>query len=160
MMRAVPPDLGGRRRPPSLGRSAAAVSTPTPIRWSRALATLLAGLLAVGAVVAAGYAAPAVLSQAPGRSGAICGSAWRFHAGSGTQVAAGELSPQQRAKASQECAASGDADWQRGVRFARLAAGAAGAALVLALWSRFSRAVPGPPRRPSDRPVNREGFPP
>jgi hypothetical protein len=128
------------------------MSTSIPIRWSRALTTLLSGLLAVGAVVAAGYAASAVLSQATDRSGAICGSAWRFHTGSGTQLSGGGMTPQQRAAASADCARSGDADWERGVRFARLAVGAAGAAIAFALWSRFGRAGPRPPRhRPSSR---------
>src|SRR3954452_22654067 len=119
MMRAVPVTRGvdGAGRRPE-GR--ASMSTSVPVRWSRALSTLLAGLLAVAAVVAAGYAATALLSQATDRSGAICGSGWRFHSGSGTQVGGGELSPQQRAKASQECAASGDPDWQRGLGFVRL----------------------------------------
>ena len=132
------------------------MSTPAPIRWSRAVSTLLAGLLAVAAVVAAGYAVTALLSQTTDRSGAVCGSAWRFHAGSGTQVPSAELTPQQRARVSQECAASGEADWQRGVRYARLTAGAAVAAIVFALWSRFGRAGRRPPRRPpSRRPVHR-----
>jgi hypothetical protein len=132
------------------------MSTSVPIRWSRALTTLLAGLLAVAAVVAAGYAVTAILSQATDRSGTVCGSAWRFHTGSGTQVPAAELTPQQRARVSQECAQSGDADWQRGVHFGRLAAGAAAAAIAFALWSRFSRAGPRPPRRrPSGRTVHR-----
>ena len=132
------------------------MSTSAPIRWSRALSILMAGLLAVAAVVAAGYAVTALLSQTTDRSGAVCGSAWRFHTGSGTQVPAAELTPQERARVSQECARSGDADWQRGVRFGRLAAGAAGAAIVFALWSRFSRAGPRRPRRrPSSHPVHR-----
>jgi hypothetical protein len=132
------------------------MSTSVPIRWSRALTTLLSGLLAVAAVVAAGYAVTAVLSQATDRSGTVCGSAWRFHTGSGTQVPAAELTPQQRARASQECAQSGDADWQRGVRYGRLAAGAAAAAIAFALWSRFGRGTPRPPRRrPSGRTVHR-----
>jgi hypothetical protein len=144
------------------------MSTSVPIRWSRALSTLLAGLLAVAAVTAAGYAAAAVLSQATDSSGSVCGSAWRFHSGSGALVSGAELTWQQRARASQECARSGDADWQRGVRLGRFAAGAAAAAIAFALWSRFGPAFPGPSRhrpsgprpprhRPSDRPVRAAG---
>jgi hypothetical protein len=138
------------------------MSTSAPIRWSRALSTLLSGLLAVAAVVAAGYAATAVLSQTTDRSGAVCGSAWRFHTGSGTQVPAAELTPKQRARMSRECALSGDADWQRGVRFGRLTAGAAVAAIAFALWSWFDRAGPRPPRRrPPGAPiVSGPGAPP
>jgi hypothetical protein len=133
------------------------MSTSVPMHWSRALSTLLAGLLAAAAVSAGGYAATALLSQATDRSGAVCGSAWRFHMGSGTQVPAAELTAQQRARVSFECAQSGDADWQRGVRFGRLAAGAAGAALAFALWSRFGRVGSRAPRRgPPDRPVPRQ----
>jgi hypothetical protein len=128
------------------------MSTSEPMHWSRALATLLAGLLAAAAVAAAGYAATALLSQATDASGAVCGSAWRFHMGSGTQMPAAELTPQQRARVSFECARSGDADWQRGVHYGRLAAGAAGAAIVFALWARFGRP---PQRRPRAGPPGR-----
>ena len=132
------------------------MSTSVPMHWSRALATLLAGLLAAAAVAAAGYAATALLSQTTDRSGAICGSAWRFHYGSGTQVPAAELTPQERARVSQECALSGNADWQRGVHFGRLAAGAAVAAIVFALWARFGPVAARRPRRPPDEPVPRQ----
>jgi hypothetical protein len=134
------------------------MSTSVPMHWSRAVSTLLAGLLAVAAVTAAGYAATALLSQATDGSGAICGSAWRFHTGSGTQVPAAELTAQQRARVSQECARSGDADWVRGLRFGRLAAGAAGAAIAFALWARFGRVAPHQPRRrpPPGRAVPRQ----
>jgi hypothetical protein len=133
------------------------MATSASIRWSRALATLLAGLLAVAAVVAAGYAVTALLSQATDRSGTICGSAWRFHVGSGTQVSAAELTPDERLRVSAECAVSGDADWQRGVRFGRLAAGAAVAAVAFGLWGRFGPSGPRRPRRsrrPSGPPVH------
>jgi hypothetical protein len=130
------------------------MSTSVPIRWSRALTTLLAGLLAAAAVTAAGYAATALLSQATDRSGAVCGSAWRFHTGSGTQVPGAELTSQQRARVSEECAASGDADWERGLHFGRLAVAAGGAAIAFALWSRFGTGGRRPPRpRPAGRPV-------
>jgi hypothetical protein len=130
------------------------MSTSVPMHWSRALATLLAGLLAAAAVAAAGYAAIALLSQATDDSGAVCGSAWRFHLGSGTQVPSAELTPQQRVRMSFECARSGDADWQRGVRFGRLAGGAAAAAIVFALWGRFGPVGRrGPSRPPPGRPV-------
>jgi hypothetical protein len=132
------------------------MSTSEPMHWSRALSTLLAGLFAAAAVAAAAYAATALLSQATDRSGAICGSAWRFHMGSGTQVPAAELTPQERVRVSFECARSGDADWQRGLRFGRLAAGAAGAAIVFALWARFGRLAARRPRRPPDGPVPRQ----
>jgi hypothetical protein len=133
------------------------MSTSTPMHWSRALATLLAGLLAAAAVAAAGYAATALLSQATDASGAVCGSAWRFHSGSGTQVPAAELTAQQRARVSFECARSGDADWERGLRFVRLAAGAAGAAIAFALWSRFGPVGVREPRRgPPARAVPRQ----
>ena len=132
------------------------MSTPVPMHWSRALSTLLAGLLAAAAVAAAGYAATALLSQATDRSGAICGSAWRFHTGSGTQVPAAELTAQQRARVSQECALSGDADWARGVHFGRMAAGAAAAAIAFALWSQFGPVGSRQPRRGPPRAVPRQ----
>jgi hypothetical protein len=134
------------------------MSTSATIRWSRALSTLLAGLLAAAAVTAAGYAATALLSQATDRSGAVCGSAWRFHMGSGTQVPGAELTTQQRARESLECAQSGDADWQRGVHYSRLAAVAAAAAIVFALWSRFAPAGRRAPR-PRGRPLGAGGAP-
>jgi hypothetical protein len=161
MMRAVPPGHGVSTASAVPRKGGCSMVTSTPIRWSRALTTLLAGLLAVAAVVAAGYAATALLSQASDRSGAVCGSAWRYHLGSGTQVPPAELTPQQRARASQECAVSGNADWLRGVHYGRLAAAAAGAALVFALWSRFTRAAPrSPRRRPAGRPASGPGAPP
>ena len=154
-------------------KGGSSMGTSPPIRWSRAITTLLSGLLAVAAVVAAGYAVTAVLSQASDRSGAVCGSAWRFHVGSGTQVPPAELTPRQRARASQECAVSGNADWLRGVRYGRLAAAAAGGAIVFALWSRLIPARPRPSRRrpsrrpaggpadgPADGPANGRGAPP
>jgi hypothetical protein len=143
MMRASG-DLGVPTACAVARKGGCSMSTSVPVRWSRALATLLSGLLAVAAVVAAGYAATAVLSQATDRSGTVCGSAWRFHAGSGTQVPPAELTPQKRAQVSRECALSGDADWKRGVHYGRLAAGAAGAAIVFALWGRFGPARPRP----------------
>ena len=134
------------------------MSTSVSVHWSRALSTLLAGLLAAAAVAAAGFAATALLSQTTDRSGAVCGSAWRFHTGSGTQVPAAELTAQQRARLSFECARSGDADWERGLRFGRLATGAAGAAIAFALWGRFGRVGPREPRRrpPPGRAVPRQ----
>ena len=124
------------------------VSSPVEIRWSRAVTTLLAGLLAVLAVSAAGYGAAAVLSQTSDAAGSVCGSAWRFHTGSGTQVPAGDMKPAQRAAVSDQCARSGDADWDRGVRAGWVALGAALAAAAFALASRFVSG-PGAPRAPT-----------
>jgi hypothetical protein len=121
------------------------VSSSAEIRWSRAVTTLLAGLLAVLAVSAAGYAGAAVLSQTTDAAGAVCGSAWRFHTGAGTQVPAGGMTPAQRAAVSEQCARSGDADWNRGVRWAGVAAGAGLAAVVLALCSRLVSGRGAPP---------------
>ena len=136
------------------------MSTSATIRWSRALSTLLAGLLAAAAVTAAGYAVTALLSQTTDHSGTICGSAWRFHTGSGTQVPAAEITLQQRARMSAECAQSGDADWERGVHFGRLALGAGLAAIAFALWARFGRAGPRAPRRgPTGHAVRRQPYP-
>jgi hypothetical protein len=153
MMRASG-DLGVSTASAVARKGGCHMSTSVPMHWSRALSTLLAGLLAAAAVAAAGYAATALLSQTTDSSGAICGSAWRFHSGSGTQVPAAELTAQQRARTSFECARSGDADWQRGLRFARLAAGAAAAAIAFALWGRFGPVGrPRPPGPPPGRAV-------
>jgi hypothetical protein len=121
------------------------VSSPVEIRWSRAVTTLLAGLLAVLAVSAAGYGAAAVLSQTSDAAGAVCGSAWRFHTGAGTQVPAGDMKPAQRAAVSEQCARSGDADWNRGLRWGWVGLWAGLAAVALALASRFVSG-PGAPR--------------
>ena len=102
------------------------------------MATLLAGLLAVLAVSAAGYAAAAVLSQTTDATGTVCGSAWRFHTGAAPQVPAGDMTPAEWATMSGQCARSGDADWARGVRWGWVALAASSAAVALAIAGRFS----------------------
>ena len=135
--------------------TSAASLPPSPavqIRWGRALATLFAGLLAVLAVSAAGYAGAALLSQTRDATGTVCGSAWRFHTGAGTTVPKGDLTPAQRAAVSEQCALSGDADWQRGVRWAEVALaaslGAVGFTVGSALSARAARRAPTAGRRP------------
>ena len=123
------------------------MSSATEIRWTRAVFTLLAGLLAALAVSAAGYSAAAVLSQTTDGAGAVCGSAWRFHTGAGTQVPRGDMTPAQRAAVSGQCARSGDADWDRGVHWGWMALWAALGAGVFALSSRVSGR--GAPRAPT-----------
>jgi hypothetical protein len=111
---------------------------PAEIKWGRAVATLFAGLLAVLAVSAAGYAAAAVLSQTTDATGTVCGSAWRFHTGAAPQVPAGNMTPAEWAVVSGQCAQSGDADWARGVRWGWVALAASSAAVALAVAGRFS----------------------
>ena len=133
--------------------ASAGASPAVELRWGRALSTLLAGLLAVLAVSAAGYAAAALLSQTRDATGTVCGSAWRFHTGAGTTVPKGDLTPAQRAAVSEQCARSGDADWSRGVRAAWVALGASvaagGFALGSALSARAARRAPTGARRPA-----------
>ena len=109
---------------------------PRPdVPWTRAYGGLLAGLLAALCVVAAGYAVVAVLAQATDGAGTVCGSAWRFHVGSGTTLPTSAGPAAQRAEFVRQCELSGDADWNRGVRWATLsaAAGTASVALTVAL---------------------------
>jgi hypothetical protein len=140
--------------------STSSVSSAVEIRWGRALGVLLAGLLAVLAVSAAGYATAAVLSQTTDAGGTVCGSAWRFHTGTGTRVPAGDMTPAQRAAVSEQCARSGDADWDRGVRWGWVALAAALAAVVLALFTRTGarpQAVSGRGARPAPTAGPRHG---
>ena len=105
--------------------------TTGPVPWWRALGVLLAGLLAAASVVAAGYAAVNLLSQATDAKGSVCGSAWRFHEGSGTTLTGGGRTPEQHAAFVAECNRSGDADYRDGVRRAWLSASAAASALAI-----------------------------
>ncbi len=106
--------------------------TTAAVSWPRALGGLLAGLLAALSVVAAGYAAAALLSQATDAKGMVCGSVWRFHEGSGTTLTGAGRTAQQHAAFVAECNRSGDAAYRSGVRWAWLSIASAVSALTIA----------------------------
>ena len=81
------------------------------VRWVSAVVLLVA-------VVGIGYASAEYRSPAVDLTGAVCGSAFRFHHGTGQRISGGELSPFQRVRISRECEASGQAAWQRGTSVA------------------------------------------
>ncbi len=126
--------------------------TTPAVSWPRALGGLLAGVLAAfsvvaaglaaASVVAAGYAAVALLSQATDAKGAVCGSVWRFHEGSGTTITGAGRTAAQHAAFVAECNRSGDADYRRGVRWAWLSASAAVSALTIAAALALAGRVP------------------
>jgi len=117
-------------------------ATTGPVPWPRALGVLLAGLLAAVSVVAAGYAAAALLSQATDAKGTVCGSVWRFHEGSGTTLTGSGRTAAQHAAFVAECNRSGDADYRSGVRWAWLSVSAAAAALTIATALALAGRVP------------------
>ena len=121
-------------------RTASAGTLP----WYRAYGILLAGLLSALSVGAAAYAASAMLSQAYDGRDMVCGSAWRFHPGSGTTMTGSGRTAAQNAAFVERCNSSGAADWQRGVTWAWVGGGAGAASLVVLVTLAV---VPLPSRR-------------
>ena len=117
-------------------------ATTGPVPWPRALGVLLAGLLAAVSVVAAGYAAAALLSQATDARGMVCGSVWRFHEGSGTTITGSGRTAAQHAAFVAECNRSGDAAYRSGMRWAWLSIASAVSALTIATALAVARRLP------------------